>query len=151
MPDLPGDNCLPPHAYVPGLTLRHRDDLFDPIKASVTGDVPVALLHTTAAWRAGRAYFDAGYFWECHEVLEAVWLQTSQGSPEREITQAMIQLANARLKIKMNRPRAATRLCAMVEDHLLRCAPRKTILGLRVQDVQHWVAETRKSIGSPEM
>lgn len=146
MPDKPSAFDLPPHVYVPGATPRHPEDRFEAIKASVTGDVPVARLHETAAWQAGRAYFDAGYYWECHEVLEAVWMQTPEGSQERDMTQALIQLANARLKITMQRPRAAFRLCNMVAGHLARCDATRRILGLKVSEVRQWAAETRKAL-----
>ncbi|QFT58718.1 hypothetical protein FIU94_07765 [Sulfitobacter sp. THAF37] len=146
MPERPGHIDLPPHAYVPGQTPRHPEDLFDPVKASVTGEVPVAELHRTEAWRAGRAYFEAGYYWECHEVLEAVWMRTPEGSQERDITQALIQLANARLKITMRRPRAAWRLCNMVAGHLARCDADALILGLRVPELRELVAQTRRSL-----
>ena len=39
-------------------------------------------------------------------------------SPERDMTQALIQLANARLKLKMGKPRATLRLCVMVQGLL---------------------------------
>ncbi|APE45531.1 hypothetical protein BOO69_15580 [Sulfitobacter alexandrii] len=137
---------MPPHAYIPGETPRHPEGLFDPVKASVTGTVPVAELHRTAAWEAGRAYFDAGYYWECHEVLEAIWMRTPEGSQERDMTQALIQLANARLKIMMQRPRAAWRLCNMVTSHLARCDAHQRILGLQVAEVEAWVADTRNAL-----
>lgn len=146
MPELSGDHPVPPHAYVPGTTPRHPEGWFDTIKASVTEDVPVQNLHDTAAWQAGRAYFDAGYYWECHEVLEAVWMRTPEGSQERDMTQALIQLANARLKIKMQKPRAAWRLCALVTGHLSRCDEGKTILGLKVREIRRWVDQTRNCI-----
>lgn len=133
---------LPPHAYVPGQNARHPEDWFDTIKATVTSDIPTARMHETAAWIAGRAYFDAGYYWECHEVLEAVWMQTPDGTAEREMVQALIQLANARLKLRMNRPRATIRLCGMVDAHLARCAGSDMILGLTPVEVRHWTKTT---------
>ena len=41
-----------------------------------------------------------------------------EGSDDRRFLQALIQLANAQLKIKMQRPKAAKRLCMMVRDLL---------------------------------
>ena len=41
-----------------------------------------------------------------------------EGSDERRLLQALIQLANAQLKLKMQRPKAAKRLCIMVRDLL---------------------------------
>ncbi len=134
---------VPSHAYVPGQTARHPENWFDAIKASVTQDVPVAELDQTEAWQAGLEYLAEGYFWECHEVLEAVWLQAPEGSPERAMTQGIIQLANARLKVRMRRPRAALRLCDMVKGHLARCPADRQTLGLTVQDVLQWTQDTR--------
>ena len=65
------DALRPSHAYVPGQNVRHPEDRFDHIKSSVMPDVAV---QDTQAWQVGLAYLHAGYFWECHEVLEAVWL-----------------------------------------------------------------------------
>ncbi len=137
---------MPPHAYVPGVNGRHPEDWFDAIKASVTPEVPVGALDGTRAFVAGRAYLDAGYYWECHEVLEAVWMQTPEGSQERDMVQALIQLANARLKLRMERPRAALRLCDMVEAHLARCPSDRPILGVCGREVQKHVQSVRYSV-----
>lgn len=140
-PDLP-EALRPPHAYVPGQTARHPEDWFDDVKATV-GTSPNRL-GDTPAFQTGLAYLGAGYFWECHEVLEAVWLNTAYPSAEREMVQALIQLANARLKLQMRRPRAARRLCDMVQGHLAGCAGGAEVLGLQVRDVEAEVAVTRR-------
>ncbi|WP_298920370.1 DUF309 domain-containing protein [uncultured Roseobacter sp.] len=142
-PDLPEGVPRPPHVYVPGKTDRHPEDWFDGIKASaLTAKTPQAL-HQTAAFQTGLAYLEAGYFWECHEVLEAVWLQTVVPSAERDMVQALIQLANAQLKLLMERPRATLRLCETVGAHLERCPQSAVTLGLwpaairaQMEDVQ---------------
>ena len=134
---------MPPHAYIPGRTARHTEDWFDEIKSSVHPGIEPEDLCYTQAFKAGLFYLDAGYFWECHEVLEAVWMQTPLGSHEREMVQALIQLANARLKVVMARPRAARRLCSMVEDHLSRCPDGVPILGLLPEVVRGWIATVR--------
>ena len=105
------DIPFPSHAYVPGQTPRHPDDWFDPLKSDVGLHEDVTC---STAWRAGQVYLEHGYFWECHEVLEAVWLHLPNPSPERDMTQAIIQLANARLKTRMGKPRATKRLAGMV-------------------------------------
>lgn len=137
---------LPVYAYVPGQNARHPEDAFDDIKRSARAGMAPSELQHTAAFRAGLVYLDAGYFWECHEVLEAVWMQTQPGTPEREMVQALIQLANARLKIRMQRPRAAERLCAMVEQHLVRCPAGASILGLMPEEVRDWLGEVVKAL-----
>lgn len=141
--DATGEIPLPPHVYIPGKTSRHPDDWFDSIKASVDPGIPAEKLHMTQAFIAGRVYFEAGYFWECHEVLEAVWMQAPDPGPERDFIQAMIQLANARLKLLMGRPRATLRLCEMVEARMSGYAVDRVILGIRIKVLIAGADETK--------
>ncbi|WP_223426789.1 DUF309 domain-containing protein [Tateyamaria pelophila] len=85
-------------------------------------------MQSSLAWRAGTIYRAEGYYWECHEVLEALWMTAPDG-PLRRYVQAVIQMANAQLKEKMGRPKAAVRLCDIVCRHLDACAGVETILG----------------------
>lgn len=144
MRDPSHDIPLPPHVYVPGFSPRHPASLFEEIKRSVTPHVAPCDLHDTLAFRAGRFYFEQGYFWECHEVLEPVWQHSSDPSPERDMVLALIQLANARLKVLMRQPRAAWRLCDMVGTHLSRCPTDRPIHGLTVQEMLAQVAIARR-------
>lgn len=135
---------LPPYVYVPGCSPRHPPGLFEDIKNSVSNDTPVAELNKTKAFIAGRVFFDAGYYWECHEVLDVVWMQTNDPSPERDMLLALIQLANARLKVLMRQPCAAWRLCEMVDTHLSRCSSDRVVLGMDVSEMNAAVRETRR-------
>lgn len=123
---------FPPYPYVPGRGPKYTDYSFDAIKASVTSDIPPEELGETLAFKAGRAFFDEGYYWECYQVLDPVWMRTNDPSPERDIVLAFIQLANARLKLRSGRPNAAWRLCDMVETHLSRCPTDRFVLGMQV-------------------
>lgn len=129
------DILRPSWAYVPGVNTRHPESWFDPLKEGVTIGMTEAAVQDSLAWRAGLAYRGDGYYWECHEVLEALWLATSDG-PLRSYIQAVIQLANAQLKEKMGRPKAAVRLCEIVCTHLDACAGREMILGQRVDTLR---------------
>jgi len=133
---------LPPHAYVPGRTARHPEGWFDPLTDSIPAGCDPQLLHRTQAFEAGMLYLREGYYWECHEVLEAVWMRTRDPSPERETVQAVIQLANARLKLAMGRPKATSRLCGMVQNHLAACAGVDVVLGLVLDDLTRMSRET---------
>ena len=135
---------LPPHVYVPGRSPRHPARWFDDLKASVPPDIEPGQLQNTLAFKAGKAFFDAGFYWECHEVLEVIWRQTKDPSPERDMVLALIQLANARLKLLMARPRAAWRLCDMVETHLARCPTDQHVLGLDTEQMRAEAKATRK-------
>lgn len=127
---------LPPHVYIPGLSPRHPPQFFEGLKASVTPDTPISKLHETRAFVAGLTYFDAGFYWECHEVMEVVWRHTIDPSVERDMVLAVIQLANARLKTLMLQPRAAWRLCDIVETRLARCPADRPVLGLEAGDMR---------------
>ena len=68
----------------------------------------------------GLALYRAGFFWEAHEALEPLWLSAAPNSRARAYLQALIQLANAQLKHKMDKPAAAHRILGLVRDHLSR-------------------------------
>ena len=68
----------------------------------------------------GFALYDAGYFWEAHEAWEPVWMDLPPNAPEKAEMAALIQLANARLKLVMGKGRAVARILPMVDDHLAR-------------------------------
>ena len=62
------------------------------------------------AFRYGVDLFNHGFFWEAHEVWEAVWLAAPPNSGRRQGVRALIQMANALLKRHMQKPRACRRL-----------------------------------------
>lgn len=128
MTDIP----RPSHAYVPGETERHPEDCFDALKTGVHGRMSEADMQDSLAWRAGLTFRAEGYYWECHEVLEALWLATPDGAL-RNYVQAVIQLANAQLKARMARPNAVRRLCGIVCVLLDGCGGRDVILGQGVE------------------
>jgi hypothetical protein len=60
----------------------------------------------------GVELYEAGYFWEAHEVLEAVWKAAPMNGLDRIALRALIQLANAALKQRMGQQAASGRLVA---------------------------------------
>jgi hypothetical protein len=111
-PSTPVDLPLPRWAYVPGETAQGEAD-YDTlwrakglVPSQFRGFVPAR----HPALRYGIALNDAGYFWESHEVLEAVWAAAPQGGRERVLLRACIQIANANLKLRMHKPHATARL-----------------------------------------
>ena len=135
----------PAHAYVPGLTARHPEGAFDPLKVGIKSGMTEAEMADSLAWQAGLAYRADGYYWECHEVLEALWLVAPEG-PLRSYLQAVIQMANAQLKEKMGRPKAARRLadivCALLQD----CSGRAVVLGQPVEGLRHEALEMTRRL-----
>jgi hypothetical protein len=103
---------LPGWAYVPGQTTEaeaDRDTLWQ-AKALVPSRFRDFVPARHPALRYGMALNDAGYFWESQEVLEAVWAAAPQGGRERSLLRACIQIANANLKLRMQKPHASARL-----------------------------------------
>lgn len=133
---------LPPFAHIPGANSRHAEGTFAALRATARPGMTEADLAASAAFRAGLAYLHAGFFWESHEVLEPVWMALPPNSPARQVAQALIQLANARLKDRMGRPRAAARLRALAAGHLseARAGREGAILGLDPAEVSGWIA-----------
>lgn len=134
---------LPPYAYVPGRTERHPEGYWDDVRATVAPGMDAQALATSDAFTAGMAFFEAGFYWEAHELWEAVWMACPPNSAEYRFVQALIQLANAELKLIMDQPRAAARLCGIAEDHLSDAtrAGQGRVLGVEVEWLRAQVAD----------
>ena len=78
-----------------------------------------------ADWRKCDEYlfgidlFNAGYWWEAHEVLEGLWHAAGIGTPAAHVMQAVIQCAAAHLQASTGRPRGAKRLLQHAEKHVM--------------------------------
>ncbi|OAF15168.1 DUF309 domain-containing protein [Bradyrhizobium neotropicale] len=111
-PTASGPLPWPQWAYVPGETSAVDADYETLAMAKAL--VPAAFRgHVPArhpALRYGLALNDRGYFWEAQEVLEAVWAAAPQGGRERILLRACIHVANANLRLRMQRLHSAARL-----------------------------------------
>jgi hypothetical protein len=102
---------LPRWAYVPGELVQAEADQETLSQAKLLvpsrfqGYVPAR----HPALRYGIALNDNAYFWEAQEILEAVWAAAPQGGRERILLRAYIQIANANLRLRMQKPRSAAR------------------------------------------
>lgn len=103
---------MPQWAHVPGETREADHARLAPVKACVPQRFESFVPADHPALNHGLALNDAGFFWECHEVLEAVWMAAPQSGRDRILLRACIQIANANLKSKMQRAAAAMRLDA---------------------------------------
>ena len=103
---------LPQWAYVPGeMTEDDADhDTLWKAKSLVPSRFGDYVPARHPALRYGMMLNDRGYFWESQEVLEAVWAAAPQGGRERILLRACILLANANLRLRMQKPHAASRL-----------------------------------------
>src|SRR5882724_10954097 len=127
MPPSVANLPLPRWAYVPGETIEADHDTLWRAKALVPSRFGGFVPARHPALRYGIALNDAGYFWESHEVLEAVWAAAPQGGRERILLRACIQIANANLKLRMEKPHAAARLFGEALAELNELSVRKAI------------------------
>ena len=103
---------MPRWAYLPGETAdaaADHDTLWQ-AKALVPSRFRDYVPARHPALRYGISLNDAGYFWESQEVLEAVWAAAPQGGRERILLRACIQIGNANVRLRMQKPHAAVRL-----------------------------------------
>jgi hypothetical protein len=101
----------PRWVYRPGRGVPDRETL-EAAKALVPRRFDGAVPADHPALLYGLGLNDGGFFWECHEILEAVWKAAPQRGRDRILLRACIQIANANLKHAMQQPRAAARLFA---------------------------------------
>ena len=109
---------LPTAAYRPGLNARPSDE--SPLYAIATMAPAITepgAWHDNAPYLFGFRLYAHGYFWEAHEMWEPVWMRARPNSRERALLQGLIQLANAGLKIALDRPAAARRLARLAAAH----------------------------------
>jgi uncharacterized protein len=113
---------LPAEPHIPGRNARPDDAEIDLIARAAPRPTDPAAWRDNEAYRAGLRLYAYGYYWEAHEVWEPVWMHASLRSQERELTQGLIQIANAALKLRMEQPKAARRLAAIAEKHFREAA-----------------------------
>lgn len=128
-PELP----LPAYRYVPGVLPHpfrdtdghdHLARLPLPEPAWVTGTDWSDNLHH----RYALDLFHHRFYWESHEVWEAVWLLLPRPSAEREVVQALIQIAAATLKRHMGSERAPRHLTERARMRLGRARSAGTVV-----------------------
>ncbi|MFO0910218.1 MAG: DUF309 domain-containing protein [Isosphaeraceae bacterium] len=102
---LPGD--WPPHAYVPGGPWPHPGH-----SSPIIGSSPC--LGETGDWHACPAYlegfrlFNAGYYWEAHEVWEVQWNAEGRRGCAADLLRALIKLAAAGVKVREGQAHGVT-------------------------------------------
>ncbi len=132
---------LPPVPHVPGRTARPPEDLFDDLKAGLSADQPIEALADSAAYLGGLEALRRRYYWEAHELLEAVWACLPPAGAERHLVGGLIQLANAGLKARMGRARSVSRILALAErsiaEAFLKGQPQ--VMGQSPADLGDWM------------
>ena len=107
---------FPPYAYLPG---RDPHPTGDPHGHSYTGErEPPAAYFEPARWSENEDYlfgvdlYNAGFFWEAHEVWEGLWHSAKHDALQADFLQGLIQCSAACLKIPMRQPAGLEKLSA---------------------------------------
>jgi len=124
-PDIP----LPPYSYVPGHGLPHpvndpaghlygvqHEPPITPAELAILPTEPAtrrralaALLAANSRWLFALDLFNAGFYWEAHEVWESFWNALGRTTPEAPFIQGLIHLAAAAVKIREGKPAGVSR------------------------------------------
>lgn len=104
---------FPPYRHRPGETLHPRRD---PAGHSHRQPEPAVARFAPRAWARSGDYlrgvdlFNHGYYWESHEIFEALWKAFGRGTPEGRFFQGLVQIAAAHLKRAQGQERGARAL-----------------------------------------
>ena len=91
-------DALPPHAFVPGGPWPHPEGLMRGPSAPIEGEG--SGWSRSPAYRRGIALFNAGYYWEAHEVWEGLWHAHGRRGPTADLIKGLIKLAAAGVKVR---------------------------------------------------
>ena len=106
-------------------------------------------------WQTGIELFNAGEFFQCHEVLEELWNQQSE--PEKQLTQGILQIAVGYLHLGRNNRIGALKL---MRKGLIRLEPflpqaeglcLERLVAAVLQTVQSIESESENIPGPPQI
>ncbi len=92
------NDVLPDYAFIPGGPFAHPN--------VEGGPEPITLPVEVGNWRASPSYlfgfklFNAGYYWEAHEVWESLWHAHGRRGPIADLLKGLIKLAAAGVKVR---------------------------------------------------
>ena len=93
---------MPDYAFVPGGPFPH------PNVGRRAEPAPLPI--EEGSWRASPSYllgfelFNAGYYWEAHEVWEGLWHAHGRRGPIADLLKGLIKLAAAGVKVRQGQP-----------------------------------------------
>ena len=135
---------LPHAAHLPGSGSAPDLEPLEAAKAAAPARTDAESLEENLPYCYGWRLFDARFYWEAHEVWEAVWLACRPNSPERLLLRVLIQLANARLKRAQGRKKAVTRLCEEVETLLAEPLLDEPVMAVTRDNLAEILSKTKK-------
>jgi predicted metal-dependent hydrolase len=130
---------FPTYSYVPGrFPHPHRNPDGHGLEGP-PGDLPAP---DTDRWRdasgylRGIALFNHGYYWEAHEVWEAVWIACGRTGRDADFFKGLIKLAAAGVKAREGRAdgvrRHAERAAQLLQAVSASRTPRQRLFGLNL-------------------
>ena len=160
---------LPPYSYVPGHDLPHpvnhpaghlsagRESAHEPPSsaaelAALPSDLDsrrralAAALAENPRWLYALDLYNAGFYWEAHEVWEGFWNTLGRTTPAARFVQGLIHLAAAAVKIREGKPAGVARHSQRARDLLgdLGAADGGDTLGLAPESISAVVAELER-------
>lgn len=121
------DEPFPPYSYVPG---KFPHPIRDPDGHSYGQAESSVPRPQSAAWRECNVYlrgldlFNAGFYWEAHEVWEQLWHACGRTGRDADFFKGLIKLAAAGVKAKEGNAAGVTRH-AIRASELLRSVERE--------------------------
>jgi hypothetical protein len=100
--------AMPAYSYVPGGPWPHPNRVRGSAQETDSGSDPASLLSpedyaASPLFRRGIQLFDAGYYWEAHEVWEILWHAAGRRGSTADILRGLIKLAAAGIKVRERR------------------------------------------------
>ncbi|MGI9352211.1 MAG: DUF309 domain-containing protein [Rhizobiaceae bacterium] len=129
---------LPSRKHVPGKNKRPPEGFMDHVVCQSHAVTVSETADTNLGWLYGLRLLKNGFYWEAHEVLEAIWMRAAPNSRERKLLQAIIHIANSAIKIRMGRPKAALRLRTLADECIAQAfknQKERSVMQIRLNDV----------------
>jgi hypothetical protein len=135
------DAPLPAYAFVPGGPWPHPNRL-PKAHSNVGSTPPDDQPGARESWWQGRflraaALFNAGYYWEAHEVWEELWNADGRRGPTAEVLKGLIKLAAAGLKVRERRENGVRTHCRRAAESFTKAAEQGGPYQLGL-DLEHW-------------
>ena len=107
---------LPPVRHIPGTGTVASSNFLQAITAKCPEHTVSSQWQSNTPYRCGWHLFENDYFWESHEIWEQVWIRCAANSREKVLLQAIIQLANSRLKVLQGKSKSAQKIYDLYLD-----------------------------------
>lgn len=104
------------------------------------------------AWLHGVDLYNGGYFWECHEALEALWIAGGRTTTHARFVRGVILVAAGLLNRHMKKTGGGKRQATLGIRHLEAVLPADPVyMGLEVRPFTEAVAACFDGGGEPPL